>query len=109
MVAEADLIADAAHRYFGRPAPMRLFTPYTKAGRCCEGERDHGLVVHLVQGRRKALCGAEPGRRSAGWSGYPSEQATCPRCLKSKKRLEDWPPYTPEEAAEFTSLTAEGA
>jgi hypothetical protein len=105
VVTEKDVLADAANLYFGWPAPMRLFTPYTKAGRCLEGERDHGHVVHLVRGW-KALCGTSPGQRSAGWSSYPSEKATCPRCLKSRKRLEDWPPYTLAESIEFTAITS---
>jgi hypothetical protein len=109
VISEADLIAAVADEFFGRRTPMRLFTPYTKAGRCRNGnESDHGRVVHLVQDNGKSLCGTEPEGSSAGWSTCPSEKATCPRCLKSKKRLADWPPYTPEDIAEFTSRTSEG-
>jgi hypothetical protein len=68
MVAKADLIADAAHRYFGRPAPMRLFTPYTKAGRCCEGERDDGLVFKPAERRFVAL-----NRAGAAWGGADTQ------------------------------------
>lgn len=51
-------------------------------GRCSNGcEADGGKRWHIVIGD-KALCGAEPGRRSAGWSAVETEQATCPRCLK---------------------------
>ena len=38
------------------------------------------------------LCGAKPGRRSAGWSSYPGEQVTCPKCLRKlagRARLRD--------------------
>ena len=55
------------------------------AGRCANGaERDHGTRYHAVRtGEYKAVCGAEPGRRSVGWCdwGYGGE-VTCPRCLK---------------------------
>lgn len=66
--------------------------PAMLAGRCTSGEeRGHGTRVHLVPGERDgfngvrgwtALCGAEPGRRSAGWSAWPGMAASCPRCLK---------------------------
>jgi hypothetical protein len=51
------------------------------AGRCANGaERDSGSKYHAVRGN-VALCGAKPGPRSAGWSTYPGEAVTCPRCL----------------------------
>jgi hypothetical protein len=55
------------------------------AGRCANGaERDGGTRYHAIPvGSWKALCGAEPGRRSAGWSenGFTqSHEVTCPRC-----------------------------
>lgn len=61
-----------------------------KTGRCANGaERGRGLVLHAVErgtfeGVGNALCGAEPGNRSAGWSGVmrPLDQVNCPRCLK---------------------------
>lgn len=66
--------------------------PAMLAGRCLTGEeRGHGTRVHLVPGEReafggvrgwKALCGAHPGRRSAGWSAWDGLTATCPRCIK---------------------------
>ena len=31
-----------------------------------------------------ALCGAKPGRRSAGWSDHDEPAATCPRCIRVK-------------------------
>jgi hypothetical protein len=61
------------------------------AGRCANGsERDHGKLMHAVpaenhgNGRMgKAVCGAQPGKRSAGWSDpIEGRVPTCPRCLK---------------------------
>lgn len=61
-----------------------------KAGRCANGySRDCGLVLHAVfrgnfEGEGRALCGAGPGNRSAGWSCdmRPLDLVNCPRCLK---------------------------
>ena len=59
------------------------------AGRCANGfEADGGSLFHARPladhgwGQEKALCGASPGRRSAGWSLYPGDAVTCKRCLK---------------------------
>jgi len=60
------------------------------AGRCANGaELDSGTRWHAVpigdHGMSwTALCGAEPGRRSAGWSHWivSGQAVTCPRCLK---------------------------
>jgi hypothetical protein len=57
------------------------------AGRCANGaERDGGRKYHLLERFSEfgtALCGAEPGRTSGGWSlPYGPREATCPRCLK---------------------------
>jgi hypothetical protein len=61
----------------GRLEPLRL------AGRCRDGaERDGGSLYHAVaRGAWRALCGAEPGRQSAGWSAHAGAAVTCPRCL----------------------------
>lgn len=66
--------------------------PARLAGRCANGyERDSGRVTHAVDynGRSDgdyhmgaAVCGAKPGRRSAGWSSYRWASVTCPRCLR---------------------------
>lgn len=63
------------------------------AGRCADGaERDHGTRFHalpLVEGQvhGRALCGAVPGRRSAGWSEWGhGENVTCPRCMQKLSR-----------------------
>lgn len=58
------------------------------AGRCANGaERDGGTLYHAVRGWR-ALCGAEPGRTSAGWSSHLGTTATRPRCLRKLARSE---------------------
>lgn len=64
------------------------------AGRCANGaERDKGRIYHAVPvGSRRALCGAEPGPRSAGWAPWNPEDSadqdvTCPRCRKKLAAL----------------------
>lgn len=46
--------------------------------------RDHGILTHAVKnGEWRAVCGAQPGRRSVGWvRSYGDETITCPRCVK---------------------------
>lgn len=62
-------------------------TPRYLLGRLASGsEGGKGVLVHAVQNDRyDALCGAEPGPRSAGWKEYlPSDSipaVTCKRCL----------------------------
>lgn len=54
-------------------------------GRCRNGaERDRGRLFHAVPiGSYQALCGAEPGRTSVGWSDWGRwERVTCSRCRK---------------------------
>lgn len=55
------------------------------AGRCANGaERDGGRIWHGVSGSSwVAVCGVQPGRRSAGWSSRVGEAITCPRCRKT--------------------------
>lgn len=63
-----------------------------KTGRCANGgERDRGAVLHAVErgaDLEAALCGAKPGRRSAGWSitQLPLAKVSCPRCLVRVER-----------------------
>jgi len=63
------------------------YTAATKAGRCWNGaQRDRGSVVHAVPDFenltfKDALCGAYPGRKSAGWA-RSDRPVSCPRCLK---------------------------
>lgn len=56
-------------------------------GSCASGaESDKGRLSHGVVGDSwKALCGAEPGRRSAGWAEYDDAEVTCKRCLAKMK------------------------
>jgi uncharacterized paraquat-inducible protein A len=54
-------------------------------GRCRNGaERDHGRLFHAVPIESyQALCGAEPGRTSVGWSDWGRwEEVTCSCCQK---------------------------
>lgn len=59
-------------------------------GRCANGaERDKGSRWHAVPAGHpwiKAVCGAQPGQRGNGWSDYPGDAVTCPRCLKVTSR-----------------------
>jgi hypothetical protein len=60
------------------------------SGRCANGaERDGGSKYHAVAGYGVALCGAKPGRLSAGWSMYPGAAVTCPRCRR-KLKVDDY-------------------
>jgi hypothetical protein len=68
------------------------FAVRSLAGRCANGaERDHGRLHHALPFTRdgishKALCGATPGPRSAGWSTWgQGEKVTCERCLRKMK------------------------
>jgi hypothetical protein len=67
----------------------RGYQARTMTGRCANGaERDHGTRTHAVKfGQYKAICGAEPGRRSVGWSTpWNGRDITCPRCIKRLER-----------------------
>lgn len=68
----------------------------TKSGRCWNGaHREGGSIVHAVKGNdypsfAKALCGTEPGLRSAGWETFRLGIAvTCPKCIKKLELLRD--------------------
>ncbi len=68
------------------------------AGRCTNGlERGQGRNLHAVPAaevRRsfgfagKAMCGAQPGRRSVGWTVCESQPVTCPRCQRAIARVQ---------------------
>jgi hypothetical protein len=64
--------------------PATNICPRRLAGRCANGaERDGGTLFHAVPaGKWDALCGAHPGRRSAGWSQYAGDGVSCPKCLR---------------------------
>jgi hypothetical protein len=65
-----------------------------KGGRCFNGaHRDAGTIVHIIQGEEpngywggKALCGAEPGRRSYGWS-KTEKETNCQKCIKRSLKM----------------------
>lgn len=53
-------------------------------GRCADGaERDKGTLCHAVVNEYRALCGAKPGRLSAGWSPHASDTVTCEKCKRA--------------------------
>ena len=54
------------------------------SGRCANGaERDSGALWHAIHnGHWAAMCGAKPGRRSAGWSSHIGTEITCRKCLR---------------------------
>lgn len=57
-------------------------------GRCANGnERDRGAIIHAVEGW-KALCGREPGRRSAGWSEWERHELSAVNCPRCRKKLD---------------------
>ena len=69
---------------------QRNYQAARKIGRCANGaERGKGFVYHAVNGGWVALCGAQPGRLSAGWQSEPEpfEKVTCPRCLKKLRAV----------------------
>lgn len=72
-----------------------MSTNYRKVylvGRCANGaQRDAGPRIHAVPGDSAwdtALCGAQPGRRSNGWSDVAYDAVTCPKCIKRLAVLE---------------------
>ena len=65
-------------------------------GRCANGnEADGGRKYHALRKDGlsfKAVCGAAPGSRSAGWADYPDatkpvEDVTCPRCRTAMRKF----------------------
>jgi len=59
------------------------------SGRCADGfEGGHGTLFHAVEFENYvAVCGAKPGRRSAGWSMWGhGKDVTCPRCITKLER-----------------------
>ena len=59
------------------------------AGSCRNGdERDKGRKSHAVQrNSARAICGAQPGPHSVGWSSYLDDKVTCPRCATKLAKL----------------------
>ncbi len=67
------------------------YKPRQLAGRCLNGaERDHGLVIHAVN-HMGSLCGAKPGRLSAGWVEpyHDEQQINCEKCTKRISALRE--------------------
>ncbi|WP_168356106.1 hypothetical protein [Stenotrophomonas maltophilia] len=71
------------------------------AGRCANGlERGQGTKLHaipaaqvrqhggFVEATGKALCGAQPGRRSVGWTVCEQHLVSCPRCQRVLARVQ---------------------
>jgi hypothetical protein len=65
-----------------------FYTYLTGRGRT--GSDSTGPRIHALEDGTsefgKAICGAEPGRRSNGWSEYRAPAATCPKCLKKLEK-----------------------
>lgn len=72
---------------------INKYEPRMLLGRLSNGcESDHGKKIHACEPgktaaycRGKALCGAEPGKRSAGWSDIENSPVNCSKCLKNMK------------------------
>lgn len=75
---------------------MTDYQPAFLLGRLSSGaEHGQGTRWHALPkaGGMQALCGAKPGRRSAGWGPHNPAEATgqaitCPRCLQRLERLQ---------------------
>lgn len=81
-IATSDIeAAERAARRHGR-SPTGAYFGRRLTGRCASGaEAGAGRLVHLTSGSARALCGARPGRLSAGWSDT-TYAATCGRCVR---------------------------
>jgi hypothetical protein len=59
-------------------------------GRNRTGSEPGGTRIHAIYRSESAfgtaICGAQPGRRSNGWSDYEFACATCPKCMKKLKK-----------------------
>lgn len=77
------------------PTLSDFFKPMRLAGRCANGaERDKGTRFHAMRTEdceyslHDALCGAAPGKLSAGWVSPNGEaEITCTKCLSKLKKL----------------------
>lgn len=73
-------------------------------------ELGHGVKVHAIEPGRtaaycrgKALCGAEPGKRSAGWSQVEPFPISCPKCLKKLESKSVWINFYPVGSVTYQS------
>ena len=82
-------MSDSTHPKFGATLPASL------AGRCANGyERGQGVRVHAVPHSQelerngyaiqRAVCGAKPGPRSAGWIYSGMRPVTCHKCVMAQ-------------------------
>lgn len=63
---------------------MAQYKPKVLIGRTRNATEPGGYRAHAVAEDSwfaKALCGAQPGRRSNGWSEWTPSAITCPKCL----------------------------
>ena len=79
----------------------KKYIPVYLAGQCRTATDKGGRVLHAVATDYHevigypgpALCGREPGRRSAGWYSLPgpknADQVTCPKCRKLMEAQND--------------------
>lgn len=66
---------------------MSVFRYFRLMGR--GADQDFSPRYHaLAPGDSKALCGAEPGHRSPGWSSWESSEPTCLVCIRLIKIFE---------------------
>ena len=56
--------------------------PRRLSGRCSSGSEGGGGTLFHAVAYRVALCGARPGRQSAGWSHDKGVKVTCTKCLR---------------------------
>jgi hypothetical protein len=75
-----------------------IYTYLTGRGRT--GSDSTGPLIHAVDTDDSypnftvAVCGAEPGPRSNGWSEYRAATPTCPKCIKRLEEVTgDYDPY----------------
>ena len=59
----------------------------TLSGRCRSGSDLSGNIHAVDWEKYKALCGKQPGRKSAGWGEWDKEAPTCPKCIKKMEAL----------------------
>ena len=71
-----------------RLRPMDQRPAYIPAMLVGSHRRGSGSVYHAIPGPRddnywgRALCGAKPGGRSAGWAAFPDASVTCVKCIR---------------------------
>lgn len=93
-----------ADTHLTKPAPAE-YVAARMLGRCANGnEADGGRRYHAIRKDRlsyAAVCGAAPGRRSAGWADYPDAlravaAVDCPRCRLAMRKFGLLRPASPD-------------